>query len=225
MTFILPILAVLVGFIIARLFRPSASHGIKLLLSFSGAFLLSITVFEFLPHLYGSGSKEVGIFIMGGLLLQLLLEFLSRGAEHGHIHADESRTDIPWLLLLSLCVHSLMEGFPLTENTDLLYGIVIHKVPIAVIISSFLLLSRINKIQIFLFLAVFALMTPLGSWLGAMEFWSPLWKMRINGVVVGILLHVSTTILFESSKNQIPCKMNTSKFAVILLGIALAYLL
>lgn len=221
MTFILPIVAVILGFFIALLFRPSASIGIKLLLSFSGAFLLSITVFEFLPHLYESGSKQIGVFIMGGLLLQLLLEFLSGGAEHGHVHAETSMISIPWLLLLSLCLHSLMEGFPLTESTDMLYGIVIHKVPIAVIISSFLLLSQLSKTKVFMFLTVFALMTPLGSWLGTMDF-SPLWKMRINAIVVGILLHVSTTILFESSKNH---QFNASKFLMILLGIGLAYVL
>ena len=222
MTFILPILAVIIGFIIAILFKPTLSSGVKLLLSFSGAFLLSITVFEFLPHLYAFGGNQIGIFIMAGLLLQLLLEYLSRGAEHGHIHADESTTTIPWLLLVSLCLHSLMEGFPLTGNTDLLYGIVIHKVPIAVIISSFLLLSQLKKAKILTFLTIFMLMTPLGSWLGAMDFWSPLWKMRINAIVVGILLHVSTTILFESSKNH---QFNASKFIMILLGIGLAYLL
>lgn len=219
MTFILPILAVFIGFLIALVFKPAVSTGIKLLLSFSGAFLLSITIFEFLPELYASGT-EVGLYIMGGLLLQILLEFLSRGAEHGHMHVENSIRSIPWLLFLSLCVHSSLEGFPLAGNKDLLYGIVVHKIPIAVIISSFLLLSNLSKIQIGIFLIAFALMTPLGSWLGSMEFWTEQTKIHINALVVGVLLHVSTTILFESSKNH---QFNASKFAVILVGIALAY--
>ncbi|WP_316931613.1 ZIP family metal transporter [Flavimarina sp. Hel_I_48] len=222
LTFILPIIAVVAGFAITLIFKPSVSKGVKLLLSFSGAFLLSITIFEFLPELYSSGIEDVGIFIMLGLVLQLLLEFLSHGAEHGHMHADASRTTIPWLLLLSLSLHSLLEGFPLTDNTDLLYGIVIHKIPIAVIISSFLLLSNISKTQIAFFLIVFALMTPLGSYLATLSIWSTLWKIRISAMVVGVLLHISTTILFESSKNH---QFNTSKFAAILVGIGLAYLL
>ena len=222
MTFLLPIIAVCLGFVITLIFKPSVSKGVKLLLSFSGAFLLSITIFEFLPDLYNSGFSDVGIFIMLGLLLQLLLEFFSRGAEHGHMHADAARTTIPWLLLLSLSLHSLLEGFPLTDNTDLLYGIVIHKVPIAVIISSFLIISKINKRQIAFFMIVFALMTPLGSYLATLNFWSPLWKVRISAMVVGVLLHISTTILFESSKDH---QFNTSKFAVIIAGIAMAYLI
>ena len=72
------------------------------------------------------------------------------------------------------------------------------------------------------FLSVFALMTPLGSYLGALDIWSTTLKSSINAIVVGVLLHVSTTILFESSKNH---QFNATKFGVILLGITLAYLL
>ena len=65
-------------------------------------------------------------------------------------------------------------------------------------------------------------MTPLGSWLGSMNTWSEVAKVRINALVVGVLLHVSTTILFESSKNH---QFNATKFGAILLGIGLAYIL
>jgi hypothetical protein len=41
----------------------------------------------------------------------------------------------------------------------------------------------------------------------------------IIGVLVGILLHVSTTILFESESGH---KFNLMKFVIILAGIALA---
>ncbi|MFI8380588.1 ZIP family metal transporter [Leeuwenhoekiella sp. NPDC079379] len=222
MIFILPVAAVLLGFILALLFKPAINNAVKLLLAFSGAFLLSITIFEFLPELYASGSKNIGLLIMAGLLLQILLEFLSRGAEHGHLHLDQNTKTIPWLLFASLCVHSAFEGFPLSQNQDLVYGIVVHKIPIAIIISSFLLASNISRIQIIIFLLLFALMTPLGSYLATLDFWSESIRNDINALVVGVLLHVSTTILFESSKNH---QFNATKFGVILLGIGLAYML
>ena len=65
-------------------------------------------------------------------------------------------------------------------------------------------------------------MTPLGSYLATLDFWTESLKNSINALVVGVLLHVSTTILFESSKNH---QFNATKFAVILLGIAIAYIL
>ena len=220
--FLHPVLAVFMGWGAAYIFKPHVANGVKLLLAFSGAFLLSVTVLEFLPEIYGAGIEKVGIFIMLGLLLQIFLEFLSRGAEHGHLHLDKESSQLPWALFISLCIHSVFEGFPLSANQDLLYGIVIHKMPIAVIISTFLLTSNLSRGKVAVFLAFFALMTPLGSWLGQMDIFSTQVKTYINAVVVGILLHVSTTILFESSKNH---QFNAQKFGIIIFGIVLAYLL
>ena len=69
--------------------KPSQRKNLKLLLAFSGAFLLSITVFNFLPEVYNNSNKPVGLFIMIGILLQVILEFFSKGAEHGHVHLNK----------------------------------------------------------------------------------------------------------------------------------------
>jgi zinc transporter ZupT len=221
MTLVLPVIAVILGFIIAYFIKAS-SLAIKLLLSFSGAFLLSITVFEFLPEVYQSYDKTVGLLIMGGILLQIFLEFLSKGAEHGHLHFNKNQTQFPITLFISLCIHALLEGSPLHDNEHLLIGVVIHKIPIAIIIASFLINSKLSKTKITFFLVVFALMTPLGSYLQENFTFLQGLKKYINAVVIGIFLHVSTTILFESSKNH---QFNLSKILVIILGIVTAYFL
>ena len=218
---LLPIFAVLIGFLIAIICKPAVNSSIKLLLSFSGAFLLSTTIFEFLPEIYAVQNKEIGIYIIAGLLIQIILEFGSKGAEHGHIHQKDSNA-FPWLLFVSLCVHALIEGFPISENEHILYGIVVHKIPIAIIISSFLLLSKMKLWQSIVFILVFAFMTPLGSFINQQAFILESYKTPINAFVVGVLLHVSTTILFESSKNH---QFNASKLGVILLGFVIAYYL
>lgn len=221
MNLILPVIAVIVGFIIAYFIKAS-STAIKLILSFSGAFLLSITIFEFLPEVYQNYDESVGFLIMGGILLQIFLEFLSKGAEHGHLHHNAERTQFPLTLFISLCIHALLEGSPIHNNEHLLIGVVIHKIPIAIIISSFLINSKLSKPKIAVFLLLFALMTPLGSFL--QENFDFLQKIEkyISALVIGIFLHVSTTILFESSKNH---QFNLSKMAVIIFGIFIAYLL
>ena len=43
----------------------------------------------------------------------------------------------------------------------------------------------------------------------------------VTGVVVGIFLHISTTILFESTENH---RFNGLKFLTILLGVFVAWL-
>ncbi len=216
-----PILAVVVGYFITILLKPTITSNVKLLLSFSGSFLLSITVFEFLPEVYTDKSENIGLFIMLGLICQLLLEYISKGAEHGHVHAEDS-SGFPWALFIGLCAHALFEGFPIATNESLLYGIVVHKIPIAIIISSFLFASKIPMYKAILFLIGFAIMTPLGSLANQLIEPLMMYKHLINAFVVGILLHVSTTILFESSKNH---QFNASKLAVILIGVIIAYFL
>lgn len=216
---ILPIIAVIIGAIVALIFKPNVTEGVKLLLSFSGAFLLSIIVFEILPEVYESGEENIGLFVMAGLLLQIILEFGSKGAEHGHVHHKDS-TLFPWMLFISLCIHAFIEGFPLAENERILYGVVVHKIPIAVIIATFLLSSEMPRSKSVTFLIIFALMTPLGAFAKAQMPILQEYSTIVNAFVVGVLLHVSTTILFESSKNH---QFNASKLGVIILGIIIAF--
>ena len=220
MIFALPILAVVIGFLVALFLKPKDSLGLKLLLSFSGAYLLSVTVFEFLPDVYSTGVDSVGIFIMLGILFQIFLEFFSRGAEHGHLHHDEESSVFPWLLFISLCIHALLEGLPLNDREHLLHGVVLHKIPVAIILASFLLKSNIGRTKIALFLLVFAAMTPLGSWLSYSFTLLKELEVYLNSIVIGIFLHISTTILFEASKNH---RFNASKMVAIIAGILIAY--
>ena len=86
--FLFPIYAVILGVIIAKLSKSENNWNTRLLLAFSGAFLLALTLFDLLPEVYEHlNYKATGLLIMGGILLQIILEFFSKGAEHGHIHA------------------------------------------------------------------------------------------------------------------------------------------
>ena len=222
MVFVLPILAVVVGYLLSLFIKPASSTGFQLLLSFSGAFLLSITVLELLPEVYTSGEEHVGIFIMLGLLIQIFLEYLSKGVEHGHMHHHEEKAKFPLLLLAGLSLHALLEGFPLRTTEDLLHGVVIHKIPVAAILSAFLLHSNLGKGKVVLFLGFFALMTPAGSWIQSSFTWLEEYSAYIHATVIGIFLHVSTTILFEASKNH---SFNASKLTAIISAILLAFFL
>jgi zinc transporter ZupT len=221
MNILLPILAVLIGFGISY-FVYQKSVTINLLLAFSGSFLLSVTVLEFLPDIYQSEESTIGIFILGGILLQIILEYMSGGAEHGHFHLSKEKRNFPFALFISLCIHAFLEGVPIHGNNHLLYAVIVHKVPIAIIIASFLFNTQLSKLKIIFFLVIFGLMTPLGSFVQANTSILDDIAVYLDAIVIGIFLHVSTTILFESSKNH---KFNIYKFGVILLGIALALVL
>lgn len=222
MNYLLPLFSVLLGYIIAISLKPTAKQNLKLLLAFSGSFLLSLTVMHLLPDVYvhqKGGQWNIGVFIMLGILFQIILEFFSKGAEHGHVHGHDKMTQMPWLLFISLCIHAFLEGFPVGHHDDLAYGIAIHHLPIAIILTTFFIQAELNKTALFFFMLTFAVMTPLGT-LVSNSF--PLFNQYygiITAVVIGILFHISSTIIFESSEGH---KFNIAKVSMIILGIVLA---
>lgn len=219
--YVLPILAVIVGIVIAIATNHTRNFLSKLLLSFSGSFLLALTLFDLLPEVYEHlETKQVGVCIMLGILLQIVLEFFSKGAEHGHIHIHHEETKFPWLLFLSLCIHSFLEGFPIHQHSDMVYGVVVHKIPIAMLITTYLLRSGFTTIKTILFLTIFGLMTPFGTLISDQVQLASEYIFYINALVIGIFFHISTTILFESSEGH---KFNMSKLVSIILGFIIAY--
>lgn len=217
---LIPLLSVLLGYGFALFLKPEAKKNLKLLLAFSGSFLLSLTVIDLLPNVYHSENKSIGIYIMIGILFQIILEFFSKGAEHGHVHGHDVIKRIPWLLFISLCIHALLEGFPVGQHHNLALGIAIHHFPIAIILTTFFSNAQLNKKAIFIFMMVFALMTPLGTYLASVLPELEAISTEITAVVIGILFHISSTIIFESSEAH---KFNIVKISMIVLGIALAY--
>lgn len=225
--YLLPFLAVFSGYILAMVVKLKNKKNTKLLLAFSGSFLLSVTVLHLLPEVYQSHhdthdhdhQNPIGIFIMTGILLQIILEYFSKGAEHGHVHGHKKITRIPWSLFISLCLHALLEGLPISHHNELSLGIAIHHFPIAVILTSFLIQADLNKTALFLFMITFALMTPLGTVLSNTVPVLTEYYTEIAAIVIGILFHISSTIIFESNEDH---TFNYTKLGMILIGVLCA---
>ncbi|WP_027125199.1 ZIP family metal transporter [Gelidibacter mesophilus] len=221
--YFLPFIAVIIGVLLVMVFKHKKSNYTKLLLSFSGAFLLALTLFDLLPEVYEHlDAKQTGLFIMLGILMQILLEFFSKGAEHGHVHIHKDETGFPWVLFISLCIHSFLEGFPIHQHNDMVYGVLIHKIPVAALITTYLVESKFTTRQIVGFLVTFAIMTPFGTLVSNTVPFVGDYLFFINAVVIGIFFHISTVILFESNENH---RFNLSKLVLIALGILVAYLI
>ena len=220
MNYLLPLFSVLIGYIIALFLKPKNKTNLKLLLAFSGSFLLSLTVMHLLPDVYESDNHNIGLFIMVGILFQIILEFFSKGAEHGHVHGHDKMYQMPWLLFISLCIHAFLEGFPVGHHHNLALGIAIHHLPIAIILTMFFVNAKLDKKAIFAFMMTFAVMTPMGTLLS--DYFPALndYYTEITAVVIGILFHISSTIIFETSEGH---KFNIAKVSVIIFGVVLAY--
>lgn len=236
--YLVPLLSVLIGYGTALVLKPTNKKNLKLLLAFSGSFLLSLTVLHLLPEVYEAslhegghdahghehGSHPIGIFIMAGIIFQIILEYFSKGAEHGHVHSHGHGHDhgMPWLLFISLCLHALLEGMPVSHHADMAWGIGIHHFPIAIILTAFFINSGLNKWAVMVFMLVFAAMTPLGTLISGQLLFIEAYYPYISAVVVGILFHISSTIIFESGEDH---KFNLAKLLTIILGVIMAFYL
>ncbi|RZK17414.1 MAG: zinc/iron permease [Pedobacter sp.] len=209
------------------LVKSDKSKLLKLILSFSGSYLFAITVLHLIPDAYSGPDKgEIGIFILIGFLLQVFLEQFSEGVEHGHIHKHHDGHVFPFGIMISLCLHAFLEGMPLAkdQHNELIFGISLHHIPAAFALASILMQNHFKKGSIVLYLLIFAVMAPLGFYvsvglsngtIGGID----AYFNKIMGIVIGIFLHISTTILFESSADH---KINTRKMIAVLLGIGVA---
>ena len=219
--------------------KPSDPNKLKLLIAFSGAYLLSITALHLLPEVFTGDDRGAyfGSFVLVGFFIQVMLEYLSGGIEHGHAHTHRS-AGLPVGLMIGLCLHAFLEGMPLGGGDaghshhghshhghshshglePLLLGIVLHKYPVAMVFLAMLLNSGLAKAKAFGLLAVFAAMAPLGTLLSGVEMVGQ-YNRESLAIVIGIFLHVSTTILFESSEGH---RFNAYKMMAIAAGLALS---
>ncbi|HXH99994.1 MAG TPA: ZIP family metal transporter [Sphingobacteriaceae bacterium] len=220
-------LSAFLGGISIFLFKQDNTQRLKLILSFSGAYLFAITVLHLIPEVYETGGNSVGLYVLGGFLLQIILEQFSEGIEHGHIHShNHKRIVFPFGIMISLCFHAFLEGMPLAKGpqNELVFGIALHHIPASFALGSVLAQNKLKQNAIILLLAAFALMTPLGFLLSNGLSNGSVGDITgyfdgIMGIVIGIFLHISTTILFESSVDH---HFNFRKMAAVLLGLGIA---
>jgi zinc and cadmium transporter len=226
---------------LVRFFPQRKQYWLKIILAFSGAYLFTLTIIHILPDvlLSAADAHEVGYYVLAGFFLQLVLELFSQGIEHGHMHmheAERSSGSVPFLLLLSLTIHSFLEGSILVQDQsvaphlhvrdnfyEVLAGIAIHHIPAAFALMS-ILVFRLNDFRrAFSYLLIFAVASPLGilfsNYIIPEQIQEGQVFIVLSGLVAGNFLHISTTILFETSPEH---RFNRNKILATLAGALLA---
>ena len=223
--------------------------GYRLLLVFAGAYLFAITVIHILPELYmNSGGLElIGVFVLAGFFLQQVLEQFTSGVEHGHLHQDDhhhhdhDHAGLPHhnfqpgsalVLLFALCIHAFLEGSmlaqplgeePVYDVNAILLGIALHRAPAAFALMTLLAFQLSSRRKALPHLFVFSIAAPAGlllsTYLTEQELLSSTGLMYLYALVCGNFLHISTTIVFESSPQH---RFNAKKLAVAILGALVA---
>jgi zinc transporter ZupT len=137
-------------------------------------------------------------------------------------------------MIFSLSLHSFLEGMPLGEpgsgtvvQHSLLTGIILHHVPVAMALATMLTGSHVKMSTTVICILLFAAMAPLGALTSFTMGGNKSWFLaeyfpEIMALVIGIFLHISTTILFESTEDH---RFNYYRFAAILMGVGAALII
>lgn len=206
---------------------------LKLFLAFSGAFLFSVTIISLIPELYHHHETDgikVGYLILGGFFLQILIDVFSGGVEHGHVHRHTENVSLR--VFLALAVHAFLEGmaggsgfFETHAQHSFLWGIALHEVPAAFALMVVLKSENTSSKWLLPIAALYALMTPAGAYLadhaGVFATNAEHLIPYIVAVVIGVFLHISTTILFENSEHH---RFSFYKIIAVLMGASVAIL-
>ena len=107
---------------------------------------------------------------------------------------------------------------------NLFLGILFHRLPVAIALMTLLFTAKASKIKAWMILGLFAITTPIGLLIGfnSMNFMEGFDFNIILAIVVGMFLHISTTIIFETSENH---KFNFLKLLTIFAGCSIAFLM
>jgi zinc and cadmium transporter len=231
MDYLILLSSIVLGALTVFGFKLHEPRHVKLLNAFTGAFLLSLTLMHLLPELYDfphHGSSMpllLGLLMLGGFFIQLALDFISMGVEHGHSHHLHGHA--PYGVVAGLCVHAFVEATALGDARTyydppsrhlLLWSIVVHNYPVSIALLGMLLqwgMKRGNAIAI---LGLFASMAPIGMFLGGHVPLLAAHSRELMAIVIGIFMHISTTILFESSDVH---RIHLGKVVAIVAGTAL----
>lgn len=210
-------------------------YWIRISMGFSGAYLLSVAILHLLPEVFEHEQKLIPFFVLGGFFIQLIIEYFSKGLEHGHIHskAHPHQHSKVYTIMIGITIHGIIEGLPLSgagfkhhEAVQNMYsGIILHHIPSAFVLVTMLKNDHFSVKKTILVLVLTSLSVPLGAIMGKTLFQISLsmYFDYLLAIVIGVFLHLSTTILFESAEPDHQYRLR--KFIAVSLGIVLASLM
>ena len=211
LTALIFLLATFLGGWVFVLLGQRGLDNLGVILSFGGSFIIGMCFLHLVPEAFGTTSLA-GVFVIGGFLVQGLLEYLSKGIEHGHFHAHDHGEHcegefgwnrLPWAALLSLALHAALESMPVLDHSGhhhheghvhgplsldmidwgLVTGLVLHKVPVAMVLMAMMIEQHVPKRTE---VAAFEWTAPCEEWVDAPSHKTTWWEMHPqNGWLIG----------------------------------------
>ncbi len=229
--YIIPfILSAAIGAWLSYLYKAWERY-IEPCIGFIAAYIFATTLLHLLPEIYAyqTADNPASLLLLAGFLFQHFLVQLTRGVEHGHAHKLRDTHQFP-KVIIALIVHAYLEGLigihtasaeSMFAINALLFGIFLHKLPAAFVLTSMLRsYFQGNNRKTLLIVGIFSLATP--SALLTVHLLEglrgqPYATLLILPFLGGMFLHLSIAMFFEVAPKHI---YGWRKNSVLLLGMA-----
>ena len=203
-----------VGGLLSFVMPHEKQNLISYLLIATGAYLFSILLRHIIPSVVVHYGENILVWILGGFFLQHIIQQFSQGVEHGHTHIHEH---LPlqklFYIIIGLGIHAFFEAAPLVESytsqnifSSLFVGLILHKIPECFALACLVSHSVKTNTKRLLWIFMFSLITPIAIIIFQSYQQSSFYSIQIFGAAIGLicgtLLHISTTIIFETANNK-----------------------
>ncbi|HPF21691.1 MAG TPA: ZIP family metal transporter [Syntrophomonas sp.] len=164
-------------------------------LGLAAGVMTAVVFFDMLPSALVSGSSKA----LSGVVIGLLLMFLTAGIQHQGIHSTQTLVGLGYMIMLGIALHDLPEGMAVAlgehmkNRTGMVIalGIGIHNMPEGMAIAAPLLMSGMKKSMVLLQTLLISLITPLGTLLGSfLLHLAPGLMPLMLGIASGVMLYL-----------------------------------
>ncbi|MDL1913246.1 MAG: zinc permease [Bergeyella sp.] len=187
-------------------------------------FLIMICFDDIFPLVYQKNIPHIGIFVIFGILLQVLLEYITKGFEHKTSEniQEKKSSKISLGIITGLSLHAFIEGIPLSGTKNLsdpyLWGILVHNFPISFLMGTLWAQNKKKSAFFLVMIVLFSIATPLGIILGS--YIDTEKQPYFLAIVAGIFIHLCSAVLFDSHHGE--QKKKLSQILYIFFGMILA---
>jgi len=177
--------------------------------AFSGGILLGAAFFFMIPEAAPLLKENLGWPVLAGFLTIFVLERFvlvhpnpTGAQEHGHIH----HIHVGMVAYVGISFHSLLDGLAITSSYQrpelsgvVLLAVIFHKMPDAFALSVLMILDRWKRSAVAIWMAFFALTTPIGAILTSFFL-----KQANSSVVAGAVALSAGTFLAVATSDILP---------------------
>ncbi len=214
--------AATIGGLLPLFMRNASEEKLKTFVAFGAGVLLGMSFIHMLPEASHLLEHSFGMWFLAGFLILLIMErfvMVHACEEHGcHYHT------VGIAAFVGLTLHGVIEGMALATSFFggigmlVLLGIVAHKIPAGVALTTLLKLSGKSTKQILLFVIGVALSVPAGAWIA----YTLITHESLNNAA-GILLAISSgTFVYIGACDLLPELHSSDDHKMIRLGAFLA---